>query len=88
MKDNGIWYVKYFANRNTKAGIPDILACVNGVFVAIEVKASNGRVSELQKHQIMEIRKSGGYAIVTYPDDFDLLKMRLLELKKKGEMMR
>ena len=85
MKDNGIWFVKYFANRNTKAGIPDILACVGGKFVAIEVKASNGRPSELQLYHVGKIKESGGVAVITYPEDFEKLKTMLLEIKREGE---
>lgn len=62
--------IKYFANRMTKAGVPDLLACINGVFVAIEVKAQNGKASELQLYNVEQIRKAGGIAIVLYPDQF------------------
>lgn len=82
LQEKGIWYVKYFANRMTKVGVPDILACVNGYFVAIEVKAQNGRPSELQIHNRDAIRYSGGIAIIVYPDqweDFKLLIDDLLE---------
>lgn len=71
LKDRNCWHVKYFANRNTRAGVPDILACVNGRFVAIEVKAENGRATELQKWNCEKIRESGGIAIVLYPADWD-----------------
>lgn len=43
------WYTKIWGGGYQKSGIPDILCCINGVFVAVEVKASNGRPSELQK---------------------------------------
>lgn len=66
--------IKYFANRMTKAGVPDLLACVNGVFVAIEVKAQNGKASELQLYNIEQIRKAGGVAIVLYPNQFGEFK--------------
>lgn len=66
----GAWYVKYFANGYTKSGVPDILACVNGYFLAIEVKAETGRPSELQLWNVHNIRKAGGIAIVLYPDHF------------------
>lgn len=71
LKDRGCWYVKYFANRNTRAGVPDILACVNGRFVAIEVKAENGKPTELQKWNVEQIRKSGGIALILYPADWE-----------------
>ena len=76
-----IWYVKYFANRNTKAGIPDILACVNGYFVAIEVKAQRGKPSALQMYNVKKIRESGGFAVVVYPSGFEKLKDFILDLK-------
>ena len=71
LKDRGCWYVKYFANRNTRAGVPDILACVNGRFVAIEVKAENGKPTELQKWNVDKIRECGGVSMIVYPHDWD-----------------
>lgn len=69
------WFIKYWAGSQfTKSGIPDILACVNGQFVAIEVKAPNGKPSELQLHTIKKIREAGGFAFVLYPSGFDTFK--------------
>lgn len=70
----GGWQVKFFANAYTKKGVPDILACVNGRFVGIEVKATKGKPSELQLHQCMRIRASGGLAYIVYPSGFEKLK--------------
>lgn len=75
IEESSGWQVKFFANRMTKTGIPDILACINGHFVAIEVKATNGKPSELQKyHRDMINVKASGIAIILYPQDFDLFK--------------
>lgn len=71
LKDNNCWSVKFFANSYTKKGIPDILACVNGYFLGIEVKAPNGIPSELQKHHVKKINESGGFAIILYPKNYD-----------------
>ena len=46
------------------AGIPDIIACINGRFVAFEVKTESGRLSKLQEYTIQEIRKAKGQAFV------------------------
>lgn len=47
------------------AGISDILACINGRFVAIEVKKPDGgELSALQKLKLKQIEKSGGIGIV------------------------
>lgn len=50
--------------------MPDIIACVNGFMVAIEVKASNGRQSELQKLNVSRINHAGGIAVFLYPEGF------------------
>ena len=44
------------------AGIPDIIACVDGRFVAFEVKTETGRLSRLQEATLGRIRNAGGRA--------------------------
>lgn len=66
LDSNGYWWMKVHGDMFQKAGVPDIIACINGKFVGIEVKRPGGRVSELQKHQIEQIQKSGGVAFVAY----------------------
>ena len=70
IEEQGGWQVKFFANRMTKSGVPDVLACINGHFVAVEVKAEHGTPSELQKHHVKMITDAGGYAIILYPQDW------------------
>lgn len=71
LESRDCWYVKFFANRMTKAGVPDLLCCVNGYFVGVEIKASKGKPSPLQLWNRDLIRESGGVAIVLYPDRFE-----------------
>lgn len=83
IKAQDCWYVKFFANKMTKSGIPDILACINGYFIAIEVKAENGEPSDLQIHQCKLIRESGGFSFIVYPSGFEKLKEIIENLKKE-----
>lgn len=83
LTEQGVWHVKYFANGFTKSGIPDILACCGGHFLAIEVKAENGKPSELQLHHIEKIKQSGGHAVIVKPSQFDELKQLIEELKNE-----
>ena len=83
LDEHGAWWVKYFANRNTKSGIPDILACVNGEFLAIEVKSDTGHPSELQLHHVDNIRNAGGLAFIVYPSGFDQL-LNIVERLERG----
>lgn len=84
LTDNGCWYVKFFANAFTPSGIPDLLCCVGGTFVAIEVKAENGKPSPLQLHKIEEIKHAGGVALVVKPSQFEELKKLLIQIKEKS----
>lgn len=68
------WYTKIWGGGFQKSGIPDLIACVNGVFMGVEVKASNGRASELQKLNVRRINQSGGVGVVLYPEGFEQFK--------------
>ena len=75
LKENNIWYFKVWGGLFQKAGIPDIVGCCNGRFIALEIKASNGKPSKLQIHVIKQIQACGGYARFVYPSDYeDLVK--------------
>lgn len=46
------------------AGIPDIIACINGHFYGFEVKNEIGRPTKLQEAAIRKICAAGGTALV------------------------
>ncbi len=58
----------------TKAGVPDIIACVDGNFVGIEVKRPETRnsVSRLQEYNLGLIERANGYAMVAW--DTEMVK--------------
>lgn len=74
LKSKGAYFIKTHGDRFSRVGTPDIIACVNGYFVAVEVKATNGRPSELQKYHIQQIKDAGGIGVILYPDDFEDFK--------------
>ena len=49
-----------------RAGIPDIICCHNGQFIAIEVKDIGNSPSELQLAHGRQIIRAGGKFIVAY----------------------
>lgn len=51
------------------AGIPDIIACINGRFYAFEVKNESGRLTKLQEATIRKILAAGGTALVVHSVD-------------------
>ena len=80
LESKGCYFVKQFGCAFTKSGVPDLLCCVNGKFVAIEVKAENGKVSDLQTYNIERIKEAGGVAVVAKPSDFNDLKKLIEDL--------
>lgn len=62
-----------------RAGIPDIICCIKGKFVGIEVKDGTNTPSELQLAHIRQIRKAGGIGFVSYS-----VKDVQEQLKKEG----
>lgn len=78
------WYFKHWAGPYSKVGIPDIIACVNGRFIAIEVKAPHGKPSELQKRTISLIESAKGIAHILYPKDFESFKKDIRKLSMMG----
>lgn len=44
------------------AGLPDIICCIRGLFVAFEVKAENGNLTKLQEATIQRIKNAKGKA--------------------------
>lgn len=75
LKSRKAWVLKYWGGGNyTKSGIPDLLICHDGRFIACEVKAERGKPSDLQIKTLIEIGQSGGIPVLLYPKDFDKFK--------------
>ena len=60
-----VWY-KIHVGPYQERGIPDIIGCHKGRFVAVEVKlpGKEKNITEYQKLQIHRIFEAGGYATV------------------------
>ena len=51
------------------AGIPDVIVCYKGRFIALEAKVGRNKPTKLQAATIEAIRKAGGIAEVVYSVD-------------------
>ena len=75
------WWVKVVtASEN---GTPDIIGCVRGKFVALELKDQHGKASQLQKLQISRIEGAKGFAAVVHPQEWDSVLAYLKEITNK-----
>jgi Holliday junction resolvase len=66
LESKGAYVVKVITA--SKKGVPDVIACYKGHFIAIEVKTPNtmNNVSPLQQYNLKTINDAGGYALVAW----------------------
>lgn len=67
--------------RANKSGIPDIIVCKNGLFIAIELKKETGFASSIQKVQLKRIKKNKGLSFLLRPSNFEQFKVEFMALK-------
>lgn len=68
------YYEKRHGSVFTKSGLPDLHICIHGKSIEAEIKAENGKPSELQLFMVEQINMSGGCAVIIYPRHFDMFK--------------
>jgi hypothetical protein len=74
VEPRGYYEKRFGGGKFSKNGLPDMHICIRGMSIECELKAPNGRPSELQLFMINQINTSGGMAMVVYPRDFDDFK--------------
>lgn len=64
LKANGVYYFFPATFGMGRSGVPDIICCVEGRFLAIECKAGKNKTTALQDREMNAIVMAGGSAIV------------------------
>lgn len=77
----GYWEKRWGGGKYIKSGMPDMHIVVNGISIEAELKAPNGRPSELQKQKLNQIDDAGCIAVVLFPKDFENFKMLVKVIK-------
>jgi Holliday junction resolvase len=83
LKDADVYYFFPATHGYGRSGVPDIIACVNGRFLAIECKAGTNKPTALQVREIEHIRRCGGVAVVANEENWDMVRPLLRELSSK-----
>ena len=71
LKAYGAYHFYPPGNGFGRAGIPDIIVCFHGHFIAIECKAGKRRATKLQERELDRIELAGGIAIVAREHNID-----------------
>lgn len=66
LKEKGIYYLNLFGDGMSGKGKPDIIACINGRFVAFELKVGDNDMQEDQRVHKRRIERSGGLHYTPY----------------------
>lgn len=77
----GIYHFSPFQAGMGRAGIPDVIGCYRGMFVAFECKAGKGKTTALQERELNAIRTAKGLAFVINEENVDNIK-ELLQWNK------
>lgn len=64
LKKNGAYYFFPATGGYGRSGVPDIVCCYRGVFIAIECKAGTNKPTPLQEAEMGKIRQAQGFVLV------------------------
>jgi len=73
LKAHGVYYFFPVMSGFGRSGIPDIICCYKGRFLAIECKAGDNDPTPLQLREINAIVDAGGTALVIRENNVELL---------------
>jgi Holliday junction resolvase len=81
LRDEGVYYFFPATHGYGRSGVPDIICCVTGKFLAIECKAGKNKPTALQIHEIEQIRLAGGVALVANEDNWESVREIIRSLR-------
>ena len=81
LDDIGAYHFSPMSGGFGRSGVPDIIACYKGRFIGIECKAGKNEPTLLQKHNIKEIQRNQGLAIVVNEDNIEALLALVKEIE-------
>ena len=60
LKSKGIYYINIHGGGWSAKGAPDLIACINGKFVAFELKVGENEMQPDQRAHMKRIKANGG----------------------------
>lgn len=85
LKANSVYYFYPVTGGFGQSGVPDIVCCHQGHFLAIECKAGRNKPTPLQEAQMLKIRTAGGTTLVINEDNLDDVATTLRTLEKAND---
>ena len=86
LKEHDVYYFFPATYGMGRSGVPDIVCCYKGCFLAIECKAGRNTTTALQDREIQRIRDAGGTALVVNEDNIEAVHMWLTNSFTRGDV--
>lgn len=83
LKANGVYYFFPATFGMGRSGVPDIICCVEGRFLAIECKAGKNKTTALQDREMNAIVMAGGSAMVVNEENLHEVGTAIQLLKEQ-----
>ena len=83
LKANGVYYFFPATFGMGRSGVPDIICCVEGRFLAIECKAGKNKTTALQDREMNAIVMAGGSAMVINEENLHEVGIAIQLLKEQ-----
>ena len=80
LKQYEIYYFFPATRGYGRSGVPDIICCIRGYFLAIECKAGTNKLTALQLREIERIQQAKGIAFVINEDNIEELHTTIKEI--------
>jgi Holliday junction resolvase len=85
LKQYGAYFFSPPSNGFGRAGIPDIIGCLHGRYIAIECKAGKNKPTALQIRELNLTAKAGGVALIIREDNINEVVLALQLIKDEHD---
>jgi Holliday junction resolvase len=75
LKSHGIYYFFPATFGMGRSGVPDIICCFQGKFLAVECKAGSNKPTALQERELQAIMDAGGNAFIINETNIPTLEL-------------
>jgi len=82
LKEFGAYYFSPMTGGFGRSGVPDIIACYRGFFLAIECKAGKNKPTALQEREMGKVNAAGGMAMLINESNVHVVRATLEEFSK------
>ena len=88
LKAHGVYYFFPTTYGMGRSGVPDIICCYHGRFIAIECKAGAGKTTALQDRELAAIKAAGGMQVIVNEESLSGLAVLLSGMNRMKELSR